>query len=130
MFNQFKGKKAWILPSIWATIILILTSIPTIPNELFLFDLADKVYHVLAYAPLGFFLMKAFHENTFGSWPPFQNTFFFGSIFGLADEVHQYFIPGRFFDLYDWLADSTGILIGCVAFILLGGLIFGEKKVK
>ena len=31
---------------------------------------------------------------------------------GLQIEVTQYFIPGRSFSLWDWLADGLGILLG------------------
>jgi VanZ family protein len=33
---------------------------------------------------------------------------------GLADELHQYFVPNRHPDLDDWLADAAGICGGLV----------------
>jgi VanZ family protein len=35
-------------------------------------------------------------------------TLFYGAI----DELHQIFIPGRSADIRDWLADSTGVILG------------------
>lgn len=36
-----------------------------------------------------------------------------GIVWGLATELIQgYFIPGRDFDLWDWAADTAGILVG------------------
>jgi hypothetical protein len=36
-------------------------------------------------------------------------------IWGLATEfIQKYFVPGRFFDWYDWLADSIGAFIAYV----------------
>lgn len=36
---------------------------------------------------------------------------FFSLLFAISDEFHQYFIPGRSADIYDILADFTGILV-------------------
>ncbi|MBM2829002.1 MAG: VanZ protein, partial [Actinobacteria bacterium] len=32
----------------------------------------------------------------------------FVSIVGAVDEIHQYWIPGRSMDFFDWVADTTG----------------------
>jgi VanZ family protein len=32
--------------------------------------------------------------------------------YGLSDEFHQWFVPGRSADLADWYADVTGAVIG------------------
>lgn len=34
------------------------------------------------------------------------------SLFGIADELHQHFTPGRSMDVWDWAADTVG---ACVA---------------
>ena len=39
----------------------------------------------------------------------------FAGVYGFTDEFHQWFVPGRTADVYDWIADSTGATIG-VAF--------------
>jgi VanZ family protein len=33
------------------------------------------------------------------------------SVFGLTDELHQHFTPGRVMDVYDWLTDTTGAVL-------------------
>ena len=35
-----------------------------------------------------------------------------GSLYGLIDEAHQYFVPGRSSDIADWVADTLGALLG------------------
>ncbi|MCK5742488.1 MAG: VanZ family protein, partial [Chlorobi bacterium] len=35
----------------------------------------------------------------------------FGVLFGLSDEYHQSFIPGRMAGIDDWIADTVGIII-------------------
>lgn len=37
------------------------------------------------------------------------------SFYGLIDEIHQSFVPGRFCSVFDWLADTMGAGMG-VAF--------------
>ncbi|MBU4129066.1 VanZ family protein, partial [bacterium] len=31
-------------------------------------------------------------------------------LYALSDEIHQFFVPGREFDLWDLVADSLGIV--------------------
>jgi VanZ family protein len=50
-------------------------------------------------------------------------TFLITLFYGLFDEVHQIFIPGRYFDWWDLVADAIGSLIG----ILLAKLIIWEN---
>jgi len=41
------------------------------------------------------------------------------SAYGVTDEIHQSFVPGRVPDVADWGFDSLGALAGAVAVILL-----------
>jgi len=34
------------------------------------------------------------------------------TLYGILDEIHQYFVPGRSADVYDALADASGALLG------------------
>jgi len=36
----------------------------------------------------------------------------FSAAYGASDEIHQYFVPNRYCDIKDLLADTTGGLIG------------------
>jgi VanZ family protein len=38
-------------------------------------------------------------------------------IYGLFDEIHQYYVPGRFADPYDFLANIIGIMIAAWTFM-------------
>jgi VanZ family protein len=35
-----------------------------------------------------------------------------GALYGVTDEVHQGYVPGRMPDPWDWVADVVGLLIG------------------
>jgi len=41
-------------------------------------------------------------------------TFLLTTLYGLFDEIHQLFIPGRAFDWYDFVADVIGGFLGIV----------------
>jgi VanZ family protein len=35
----------------------------------------------------------------------------FSVAYGASDEIHQYFVPARTFDVWDWAADCSGALL-------------------
>ena len=37
------------------------------------------------------------------------------SAYGATDELHQYFVPGRSCDVYDWVADTAGAFFTLLA---------------
>ena len=69
----------------------------------------DKWVHLVIYFGLGMSAYKAFIGRRILH-------FSICAAFGLFDECHQYFVPGRHFDLMDWVADMVGILLA-LAFI-------------
>lgn len=36
------------------------------------------------------------------------------SLYGVSDEIHQLFVPGRFCDPVDWAVDTAGALVGAL----------------
>jgi VanZ family protein len=38
------------------------------------------------------------------------------SVFGVTDELHQHFTPGRSMDFWDWVADSLGAVLATVLY--------------
>lgn len=75
--------------------------------------LSDKLGHVVVYAGLAFLASMALYR---GTPQPSKRTLVFGplafaTLYGLSDEVHQLFIPGRFFELADLAADAIGALL-------------------
>jgi len=78
------------------------------------FNLSDKLLHMLAYSLFGWLLIRALH---FGKIDPISKKLLFfsvliGSLYGLSDEFHQYFVPGRHSEFLDWLADAIGVFLG------------------
>jgi VanZ family protein len=38
------------------------------------------------------------------------------ALYGLSDEIHQYFVPERSADPFDWMADAVGGALGAVIY--------------
>ncbi|RMF56395.1 MAG: VanZ family protein, partial [Calditrichaeota bacterium] len=51
------------------------------------------------------------------SWRFYLLVFLLGSLYGVSDEFHQSFVPGRYTELSDFLADSAGVLFGLLCFV-------------
>lgn len=63
----------------------------------------DKLVHFAVFFLLSLTLNKAFSLSV-------STSFILLVLYGLLIEVGQHYVPGRGSDLYDWLADSAGVL--------------------
>jgi VanZ family protein len=102
----------WTPPFVWVVIILIGTSWPSVsvgPDVQHL----DKVVHFSAYAVLSALILRA--TLTLREVGTVAMVIAMVSVFGAVDEWHQSFIPGRSMSFADWIADSTGALVGALA---------------
>lgn len=118
-FMKFKENVAWLwknyrAPILWAAVLFIQSSIPDFDPPMRLTDWDDKWAHLLIYMPLGFLLMRALAQTQTGT----STTFLFflatgiGALYGIFDEVHQHFVPGRHMDWRDAVADGFGVVLG------------------
>ena len=96
----------------WAGIIFYLSSLPGIDTPM-LFPGHDKLFHLIAFGTLGFLLMGAMRTTNSG-YRIGQAWFVVVLVasYGVLDEFHQYFVPGRTVEFYDALADAFGALLG------------------
>lgn len=77
----------------------------------------DKLLHTVGYAVLGVLALRAFHGG-FERLRP-EPTFYAGLaviLWGISDEIHQSFVPGRDATPWDVLADVVGFVIAVVLF--------------
>ena len=97
----------------WASLIFYLSSQPGIDTPL-LFPGQDKLFHLIAYAVLGFFVMGSVRPSANGHHTRQQIWFvvLLVMFYGISDEIHQYFVPGRSSEVVDALADALGGLLG------------------
>ncbi|RME01794.1 MAG: VanZ family protein [Calditrichaeota bacterium] len=118
-----KTRWIWLYPGLWALLIFILSSLPDLTGPQIFFKMSDKFWHVVVYLPLGFLLSLATETQPgpFKKSPAFWSVFL-GVAYGLTDEFHQYFVPGRFMEVFDWGADALGVFIGVGLFYLARAL--------
>jgi VanZ family protein len=53
------------------------------------------------------------------------------SAYGVTDELHQYFVPGRNCNVWDWIADTAGSIIGAAimaGMAVLAGRFLRQRK--
>jgi len=111
----------------WASVIYYLSSQPG-TNTPMLFPLQDKLLHAIVFAILGFLGMGALKADVDG-YHPWQSWTIAGlvTVYGILDELHQRFVPGRTMDGFDVLADVAGGLLGIwVMYSLVKG--FSRRK--
>lgn len=107
----------WSLPIAYMALIFFASSIAwdvQIPSE---FPLRDKGVHFCEYGLLGFLCAHA----ALGSWPSVTRLrllaagAFIATAWGLGDELHQAFVPGRSAEVLDLVADALGATAGAIA---------------
>lgn len=102
----------------WAVVIFILSSVPSsaIPKMDILSH--DKLIHGTIFFIFGIFVYRALDPGIAShrfNWKRALVSFAIVAGYGILDELHQHFVPGRTPDVYDALADAFGGLISLVA---------------
>jgi VanZ family protein len=82
--------------------------------------LQDKGVHFIEYGALSFFIAHAVTVT----WPGRETATFFTAVvstvlLGLLDEMHQSFVPGRFSDVMDLVADTIGAVVAAFLYMAL-----------
>lgn len=112
--------RAWLPAAAYMAIIWIASSFETPSFPTSLFPLRDKGVHVVEYGVLGFLVAHAC-LRTFTRRPRLRVALFAilaGLLWGVLDEIHQAFVPGRSADLLDIAADSVGVTLGTLLRVL------------
>lgn len=105
---------------IYWVLLFIATSYPS--SEMPTFGVGDKVEHITAFFILGALLnLTLIFQNKYPKLKVRNSlyTIYIGSAYGIFDELHQLFIPGRSCDFFDFLSDFTGLVLAVVFIILL-----------
>ncbi len=100
----------WLAAAGYMALIYFLSSrhlqVPALLPEYF-----DKLAHVLLYMPLAFLFFSAMKKSGFTKYT-FLISFLLAGIYGITDEIHQSFVPGRDAAAADVVADFFGAVIG------------------
>lgn len=106
----------WLPPLAYMAALFCVSHRPTVWQPL-TFSYGDKVAHALAYALLGVLLWRAWRGGGRAHarrWAWLYGLLL-GALYGLSDEIHQQFVPGRCFDWTDWVADVLGTALAMLA---------------
>ncbi len=116
MFDYLEKRKVYFVyvPLIvYWLLLLIGTSLPT--DDLPSVAISDKFKHFGAFFGLSILLALTLHyQNKFLLLKKYflAAALIITSFYGLLDEIHQSFIPGRYNEFLDWVADSLGAIAG------------------
>jgi VanZ family protein len=102
---------------------LLIWALSSIPKQ---FDFSrvpfrDKGVHFVEYGALAMLLAHA----ALGTWRQMRSAGLFAlaaavtTLWGIIDEIHQAFVPGRVSDAQDVMADALGALAGATLYLLL-----------
>jgi len=116
LFDYLEKRKVYLvyLPLILYWILLfIATSLPTayLPSV----AVSDKIKHFSAFFGLSVLLsLTLLYQNKVVLFKKYflSVALIISSFYGLLDEIHQGFIPGRNNEFLDWVADSLGAAAG------------------
>ena len=103
----------WFPVLIYCLLIYVQSSHPA-PQNLPDFRFGDKLLHFACYALLGALFLRAFNTT------PIKHhlklvlllSILLSSLYGISDEIHQYFVPFRTADAMDAVSDILGSIAG------------------
>ncbi len=107
----------WLPILIYCFLIFIQSSYPS-PESIPALPYIDKILHFVAYAILGVLFFRAYRTQRFKeniNWM-IVLSILSSSLYGLIDEVHQYFVPYRDAEIIDFFADVAGSICGVYIF--------------
>jgi VanZ family protein len=99
----------WVPPVLYAALIFYLSSRSSFPVPGYVWDF-DKVIHFGEYGFFAALLLRATRSPLV--------SLLIASLYGVSDEVHQAFVPGRDSSPFDWMADTLGAGLVCLSWYL------------
>lgn len=102
--------------------LILLTATSTPSTALPTAGIQDKILHFIAYFGLGILInLTLMFQNKYDILKKKSSLFtiVFGSIYAALDEIHQYFIPGRFMEFLDFVADLLGLVLAVILILFL-----------
>ena len=109
---------AWLPAILWAGTLFFLSAQSSLPAIAPAVPDFDKVEHFGVYGLLGILVIDAVRHSTTLALPKaVLVAILITSAYGASDEFHQWFVPNRSCDVWDWTADTIGGILGIVVYI-------------
>ncbi len=104
----------WLPAGLWCLLIFVLSSRPALPSPA---SVTDKQAHALVYGILATLVLMAM---TRWRWRAIGGAgvlaaFLMATAYGVSDEFHQMFVPGRSPEVADVVADAAGAAVALAA---------------
>ena len=82
------------------------------------FSFQDKLFHFIVFGILAILMARSFKKSKLNFFNKYYHVLaiLLTGIYGVIDEYHQYFVPGRFSTVGDWLADLLGAIVFIIVF--------------
>jgi VanZ family protein len=107
---------AWVIVVFLAGFIFYISSLSGEPVPQVGFPLKAVIYHLGVFFLFAFFLMIACSRGKEKDWIFFS--LIFSVFYGISDELHQYFVPGRHASFGDVFLDFTGIMFAFLIYFI------------
>ncbi|HII14898.1 MAG TPA: VanZ family protein [Nanoarchaeota archaeon] len=119
---RFRSFYLYAMPVLlYTAAIFYFSSMPNPPSAGMAFLLLDKLEHAFEYFILAMLLLRALKHYIVKH--PYVLSVAITALYGVSDEIHQLFVPGRVFSVYDIIADAVGASVILVFYVL-------EKKMN
>lgn len=92
--------------------------------------LVRKAAHMTEYAILAFLCACLATDFSWAYWKGMVSAWGFATLYAMTDEFHQLFSDGRAGQMRDVLIDSSGALIGLLAFFCICGIMHKVAKTR
>ena len=114
------NRRYGLLTLVYCAIIFGASSIERVPEPLRWVTSYDLAAHAIVYAGLGWLAGMTLRAGAkpWRGWQLWAAPIAFAAAYGASDEVHQFFVPGRYCALADWMADVVGAVAVQIAFLL------------
>ncbi|MDH5527066.1 MAG: VanZ family protein [Nitrospirota bacterium] len=109
----------WLLPALAHAVLIFALSSHSAPVRAYPFAHADKFMHAGAFGLLAFLTAWGLHRG----WSEWRLrrvlllAFLVAVTYGASDELHQLFVPRRYTDPFDWMADCVGAFLALTLFV-------------
>jgi VanZ family protein len=126
---MFRIKRAVFLAAslLWASGIFLVSSIPAsgLPSDM---GYWTNIGHFTEYLVLAVLIALTLQKQGRALWKTALLAISIASLYGASDEFHQWFVAGRYTDVFDWLTDTAGAVSGAAIVVLR--ISMSNKKVQ
>ncbi len=122
----------WLPVYVYAGLIFYFSSLSTIPPLIIEIIPETLIWHMIEYAIFSILLFRAFinSKNTKFRENAIHLSIIIAILYGITDEIHQYFVPGRISSFFDIIANSLGSGIILTKNIFIRGKLYFKRQLR